>query len=173
MESRAPVQPPDAAAKPGWRDRLRGNQQLVSAFAVVTVAVAGLVAALMSRTEPQQPPRVQPAVSSAPQDVVHAPPVVVTAPPLRSPAARTGPAHRAAPDANTASNALGAGAVCRNCGVVESVAMLEGQRGYRMRIRMDDGSLRTIAQRGALPAGSRVVVEGSSVRILPAATPQG
>ncbi len=167
MESRGPAQPPHAAAKLRWRDRLRGNQQLVSAFAVVTVAVAALVAALMSRNEPQQQAQVQPPVSRAPQDVVRAPPVVVTAPPLQTPA-RTGPARRGGPDANTASKALGAGPACRECGVVESVAMLERRRGYQMRIRMDDGSLRTVAQRGALPAGSRVVVEGSSVRILPA-----
>jgi hypothetical protein len=34
-----------------------------------------------------------------------------------------------------------------------------------MRIRMDDGSLRTVEQRGALAAGTRVVVEGGSVRL--------
>ena len=173
MESRTPVQPPDASAKPRWRDRLRGNQQLVSAFAVVTVAVAGLAAALMSGTEPQREAQVQPAVSKTPQEVVRAPPPVVTAPPLQPPAARSDPSHRAATDANTASKALGAGPACAKCGVVESVAMLGGQRGYQMRIRMDDGSLRTVAQRGALPAGSRVVVEGGSVRILPGATGQG
>ena len=39
---------------------------------------------------------------------------------------------------------------------------------YQMHIRMDDGSTRTVEQRGALAAGSRVVVEGKSVRPLPA-----
>ena len=36
---------------------------------------------------------------------------------------------------------------------------------FQMRIRMDDGSLRTVEQRGALAAGTRVVVEGGSVRL--------
>jgi hypothetical protein len=39
-------------------------------------------------------------------------------------------------------------------------------RGYQMHVRMDDGSVRTIEQRGALAAGSRVVVEGKSLRPL-------
>lgn len=173
MESRAPVQPPDTPAKLRWRDRLRGNQQLVSAFAVVTVAVAGLAAALMSRTESQYDAQVQPPVSNAPQEVARAPQPVVKAPPLQPSAPRGAAAQRDASDANTGSKALGAGPACARCGVVESVAMLDRQRGYQMRIRMDDGSLRTVAQRGALPPGSRVVVEGSSVRVLPGATGQG
>ena len=53
-------------------------------------------------------------------------------------------------------------------GVVESVVALDRARdapvGYRMRIRMDDGSVRTVEQLGALAAGSRVVVAGDSVR---------
>jgi hypothetical protein len=175
MESRAPLQPTDAAAKIRWRDRLRQNQQLVSTFAVVTVAVAGLVAALMSHNEPQgqEQAKVQPPVSNAPHEVVRAPPMVVQAPPLQPPVPRTDPARRSAPAATMASKALGAGAACRKCGVVESIAMLDRQRGYEMRIRMDDGSLRTVAQRGALPAGSRVMVERGSVRMLPGATGQG
>ena len=43
--------------------------------------------------------------------------------------------------------------------------------GYQMHIRMDDGSTRTVEQRGALAAGSRVVVEGKSVRPLAAPLP--
>ncbi len=173
MESRAPLQPPDDAAKVRWRDRLRRNQQLVSAFAVATVAVAGLLAAFMSHNGAQEQARVQPPVSTTPQAVVRAPPMVVQAPPLQPSARGTERSPRTAPGVNTASNTLGAGPACRKCGVVESVSVLDRQRGYEMRIRMDDGSLRTVAQRGALPAGSRVVVERSSVRILPRATGQG
>jgi len=36
---------------------------------------------------------------------------------------------------------------------------------YQMRIRMNDGSYRTIEQGNAIAAGSRVVVEGNSVRV--------
>jgi hypothetical protein len=34
-----------------------------------------------------------------------------------------------------------------------------------MHIRMDDGSIRTVQQRGALAPGSRVMVEGETVRV--------
>lgn len=70
-------------------------------------------------------------------------------------------------------NELGAGPACSNCGVVESVAASQRQGLYRLRIRMDDGTVRTVEQRGALTAGARVVLEGSSVRVMPAATRQG
>ena len=42
-----------------------------------------------------------------------------------------------------------------------------------MHIRMDDGSTRTLQQRGALAAGSRVLVEGDSVRVLAEQTGAG
>lgn len=172
MESRAQPQPPGAEAKVRWTDRLRRNPQIVSAFAVVTVGVAGLAAALMSPTElqDQAPPQV---AAKVPKEVVRAPQQVVKAPPLQTPAGRAEPARRSPAEASVDSGALGAGPPCRDCGVVESVVMLERKHGYQMRIRMDDGSLRTVAQRGALPAGSRVVVERGRVRIMPGATGQG
>jgi hypothetical protein len=37
-------------------------------------------------------------------------------------------------------------------------------RAYQMHIRMDDGSTRTVEQRGALAAGSRVRLEGSTLK---------
>ncbi len=63
----------------------------------------------------------------------------------------------------------GAGPACRDCGVIESVVALvpraqDDAVAYRMRIRMDDGSLRTVEQRSALATGSRVIVAGGSVR---------
>ncbi|HQS30944.1 glycine zipper 2TM domain-containing protein [Polaromonas sp.] len=36
---------------------------------------------------------------------------------------------------------------------------------YQMRVRMNDGSVRTIEQPGAVAVGSRVVVEGNSMRV--------
>jgi|GEM_PF-414704 len=36
---------------------------------------------------------------------------------------------------------------------------------YQMRVRMNDGSVRTIEQSGAVAVGSRVVVEGNSMRL--------
>lgn len=70
-------------------------------------------------------------------------------------------------------NEMGAGPACRHCGVVESVAAGNQPGGYRIRVRMDDGTVRTVEHRSALAAGSRVVLEGGSVRVLPAATRQG
>jgi outer membrane lipoprotein SlyB len=66
---------------------------------------------------------------------------------------------------------MGAAPACRNCGVVQMVVAVHGYAqpqasGYQMHIRMDDGSMRMVQQRGALAAGSRVRVEGDSVRVL-------
>ena len=44
---------------------------------------------------------------------------------------------------------------------------------YVMRIRMRDGSMRTIEQTAALRKGSRVVVEGKTARLVRARHPQG
>lgn len=38
---------------------------------------------------------------------------------------------------------------------------------YQMRVRMHDGSLRTIEQASAVPSGSRVIVEGNTLRLAP------
>lgn len=40
---------------------------------------------------------------------------------------------------------------------------------YQMRVRMHDGSLRTIEQASAVPSGSRVIVTGNTLRLAPAA----
>lgn len=40
---------------------------------------------------------------------------------------------------------------------------------YQMRVRMHDGSLRTIEQASAVPSGSRVIVEGNTLRLAPTA----
>jgi outer membrane lipoprotein SlyB len=41
---------------------------------------------------------------------------------------------------------------------------------YQMRVRMNDGSLRTIEQASAVPSGSRVIVEGHTLRLAPTAS---
>jgi hypothetical protein len=71
------------------------------------------------------------------------------------------------------SNDMGAGPVCGNCGVIESSVASNQHGAYLLRIRMDDGTVRTVEQRGALAAGSRVLVEGGAVRVVSPATRQG
>jgi hypothetical protein len=70
-------------------------------------------------------------------------------------------------------NELGAGPACRDCGVVESIVPSKQHGGYRLRIRMDDGTMRTVDQRRAVAAGSRVFLEGGSVRVMPPPARQG
>jgi hypothetical protein len=123
------------------------TDKLVAAFAVGVVAVAGLAAALLTGRQDTSEPVVAgagPVEASANRNGV------VTAPPL---------------------NAMGAAPACGNCGVVQLVvAVYEyGQPqpdGYQMHIRMDDGTVRTVQQRGALAAGSRVLLDGETVRVL-------
>ncbi|HSV50570.1 MAG TPA: glycine zipper 2TM domain-containing protein [Burkholderiaceae bacterium] len=43
---------------------------------------------------------------------------------------------------------------------------------YQMRVRMNDGSVRTIEQRSAVATGSQVTVEGNTLRVLPAPSAQ-
>jgi hypothetical protein len=104
---------------------------------------------------------------------------VVTAPPLKPPgrtmaAGSTSDTPGRSPD----TRALGSDSACAKCGVVETVVAVHGYAqpqasGYQMHIRMDDGSVRTVEQRGALAAGSRVIVERGSVRALPDPPGQG
>jgi hypothetical protein len=98
---------------------------------------------------------------------------VVKAPPVKPSPGTAGQPQRRTAEAPMSSNTLGAGPACANCGVVESVAPVSQQGAFQMRIRMDDGTLRTVEQRGAVAAGSRVLLEGGSLRVMPAATRQG
>jgi hypothetical protein len=129
------------------------RETLIPALAVAAVALAAVAAAVMvQRTETQVQQKVaaesrQPQAQSQSQsrDVVHAPP-------LRSP-----------------TQAMGGGAACKTCGVVQTVVAVYDEggkkpRGFQMHIRMDDGTLRTVEQRGALAAGSRVLVEGNALK---------
>ncbi|HTH78390.1 MAG TPA: hypothetical protein VL593_05370 [Ramlibacter sp.] len=131
------------------------RETLIPALAVAAVAVAAVAAAVMvQRAETQVQQRVaaesrQPSTSTSAsttsRDVVHAPPL------------------------NSPTQSMGGSAACKTCGVVQTVVAVYDEggktpRGFQMHIRMDDGSLRTVEQRGALAAGSRVVVEGKSLK---------
>jgi hypothetical protein len=77
------------------------------------------------------------------------------------------PAVRSADRPANAARKQGAGPACHDCGVVVSVVTLEPQAqaspvAYQMRIRMDDGSVRTVEQLGPLATGSRVMLAGGS-----------
>lgn len=165
--------PGGAGARAPWAERLRRARTLVPTLAVVTVVVAALAATVMVTRPDWQDANRPPAMSMGEQEVVRAPPLVVKAPPLKAAPAPAGQSQRQTGAANMASKALGAGPGCRNCGVVESVAVVNQNGTFQMRIRMDDGTVRTVEQRGAVAAGSRVLLEGGSVRVMPAATRQG
>jgi hypothetical protein len=173
----APADPPAqrggaAPTAAGANDevRARRKESLLPAFAVGLVAVAALTAALMSaRPNSAEPAAAVQADAGGPvsaKDVVRAPPLK---PPAGSASAEGKP---------PATQAMGAGAACADCGVVQMVVAVHGHAqprasGYQMHIRMDDGTTRTVEQRGALAAGSRVRVDGDSVRLLAQRPEQG
>lgn len=156
-------------------ERVRRMETWISRGAVVLVVVSAVLAAVMSqRFDPAEPVLQQaeeaPDAAAGQKGVVQAPPLK-PAPIVAQRAAKPG-------DARNAAAVLGAGPACRNCGVIEMVVAVHGYEqpeasGYQMHIRMDDGSVRTVEQRGALAAGSRVVVERDSVRVLPERAGQG
>jgi len=165
------VEAPGAAmppARPSWRERLHIDGSTVPAAAVVAVAVVSVATAVMvsRQTGEQKDVRPPPGVAESGQ-VVKAPPLVVKAPPLRSPRKLAQAPDRR--DGALSTHSAGAGPACRNCGVVESVASNRPST-YQMLVRMDDGTVKSIEQRAAFPAGSRVVVEGGALR---AATENG
>jgi hypothetical protein len=145
-----------ARRRGGWSDRLRRDKSWVPTASVVAVAVAAVAAAVMvTHTETREGSQ-QAIVAPTSRDVVKAPPLVAKAPPLAQ--------------ASKGLNAMGGAPACRNCGVVKTViAKKDGAQratvSYLMEIWMDDGSLRTVEQRGALPAGSRVIIDGEVVRL--------
>lgn len=163
----SPEPAPDAATQPPAEPTPQRVRRRAGAYApqLAVLAVAGAaVAAAFMGTRPEGP--AQDSASSPPparRAVVRAPPLVVEAPPLRK--LRT--ADRGAAPARSATRAMGAAPACERCGVVESVAVAAPGQGFRMHIRMDDGTLRTLEQRGALAAGTRVEVDGGSVRLMP------
>ncbi|MDP3762297.1 MAG: hypothetical protein Q8R01_17470 [Ramlibacter sp.] len=149
---------------PPDRKRRADRASLAPTLAVLAVAGAAVAAAFMG-TQPDAPNAQSAAVAPAPrQEVVRAPPLVVKAPPLK-PVKPAAPGGQQGSELRGATRAMGAAPACNECGVVETVVAARPGEGFQMRIRMDDGSLRTVEQRGALAAGTRVVVNGASVRL--------
>jgi hypothetical protein len=160
-----------AGARP-VSDPPRRSETLVPYFAVGIVAATALAAALMAAGPDAPAPVVEQAdnkTTAAAKEVVQAPPLATKVPTV---------ATEGNPPTRTPTNAMGGAPACRNCGVVQMVVAVHGYAekrpsGYQMHIRMDDGSTRTVQQRGALAAGSRVQVEGESVRVLSRSSGQG
>jgi hypothetical protein len=163
----SPEPAPEAGNTPPADPARPPARKLAAAYApkLAVLAVAGAaVAAAFMGTRPDSPAQESAAAPPPPrQAVVRAPPLVVEAPPLRKLPA----ADRVSPPESRAAHAMGAAPACERCGVVESVAAATPGQSFQMRIRMDDGSMRTLEQRGALAAGTRVVVDGGSVRLMP------
>jgi hypothetical protein len=141
--------------------------KLVALCAVGVVTVASLGAALVAG---RQDPAQAVVAGAGPVDPSANQKDVVTAPPLKTPAAMVAQNSMQA-SSRTATNAMGAAPVCRDCGVVQIVVAVyeHGEprpNGFQMHIRMDDGRIRTVQQRGALAAGSRVMVDGETVHVL-------
>lgn len=142
MQSDTEEREPREDGRPSaWRSHWNHARVWVPALAVTAVAVMAMLAAVMvtqAGPEPADPARPTAAVSR--HDRLSQP----------------GKTQVAA-------------SACRDCGVVESVVMLERKTqaypvAYQVRIRMDDGTVRTVEQPGAPAAGSRVMVAGGSAR---------
>jgi hypothetical protein len=151
-----------------WLRALRQAERWVPMLAVVLVAVTAVATALMSSRFDDTVATQEVETPADPTHVVQAPPLKGSAP------AQMAAADREPPD----TAAMGGPRACRNCGVVEMVVAVHGYAqptasGYQMHIRMDDGSVRTVEQRGALAAGSRVVVDRNAVRVLAERAGQG
>lgn len=167
----AAADPPEGAgeAPSGPDPRVRWRREtLIPTITVAVVAVTAVITSVVvSRTE-------LPTLDAQMAQTEQAP--VVKAPPLKPAPAPVAKAPAAAGESRNGGNAMGANIACRNCGVVQMVVAVHGYgqpkpSGYQMHIRMDDGTTRTVEQRGALAAGSRVVVEGQTVRALSAPLP--
>ena len=160
----------DATGRTSWLGALRRAERWVPTLAVVLVAVTAVATALMSSRFDDTVANQEAETPADPAHVVQAPPLK-GAPPSVTQAAAADPGR---PDTAT----MGGPRACRNCGVVEMVVAVHGYAqpkasGYQMHIRMDDGSVRTVEQRGALAAGSRVVVDRDAVRVLAERAGQG
>ena len=129
------------------------GRRFIPALAVLAVACAAFAAAWMTlrpfdddRGRPERPLDV-PVVRAPPIDVPNT--AVIGGPPAPM---------------NTG---------CANCGVVESVTMLQNHSLFQMHVRMGDGSVRTVEQPVPLVAGSRVVLRDGVARQLPVPSTQG
>lgn len=154
----------DASASKPDSKRRADRASLIPTLSVLAVAIAAVATAFMA-TRPEPEVRAVASAPKPPQAVVRAPPLVVTAPPLKQ--SKPAPqARQPGGEPRGSANAMGSAPACEQCGVVETVLAAEKPgEGFQMRIRMDDGSVRMVEQRGALAAGTRVVVQGGAVRL--------
>jgi hypothetical protein len=127
-----------SSPSPGERHR-----NTLSAAAVTAVAVAALAAAWFS-LRPDSAGPAHPGRPDRPLDtpVVHAPPI----------------------DQASNTSVLGAAPACRNCGMVEAVAVQDNHTRFQVLVRMDDGTTRKLEQAVPVLAGSRVIVQGGVAR---------
>ena len=131
-------------------ERHRHTRTFIPALAVLAVALAA-VATTWFTTRPLTEDRGRP----PPLEVA-----VVRAPPIEAP--------------NTAvMGAAPSRVACANCGVVEAVVMLQNHSLFQMKVKMNDGSYRTVEQPVPMVAGSRVIVEGGRARPAPVNSTQG
>lgn len=166
--------PVSRGSRPRPKARKRRARSPVPAIAAGLVAATAVATALIV-TRGDAPNVTEPA--PLPPDAAQDRTGVVTAPPLKAPSRPVAQGPPTNPERPT-NGREHASPACRNCGVVQMVVAVHGYAqpqpsGYQMHIRMDDGSVRTVEQRGALAAGSRVIVERDSVRVLTQRPSQG
>lgn len=89
--------------------------------------------------------------------------------PLEAPVVKAPPIT--APDTSVAGGPPAAD--CPQCGVVEAVAVTQNHGAFQVRVRMSDGSVRTLEQATPVVAGSRVVVQGGVAKPAPNGPNQG
>ena len=179
MDTTQTVSPGAVQAEPA-----RTSRPLLVTMGVMAVAIVGLAAALVMSSKDGTPPADTQAVvtttttTTVPKAPLDAPDEALpkaAAKPTPKPAAK--PVQQAQgsaqntqrPDTRTAG--ANPAPACANCGVVESVTTgnqieknMKSYTAYQMHVRMADGSTRTIEQRNAVAAGTRVVVDGNSLR---------
>lgn len=126
------------------------RRNLITSLSVAAVAAAALIATWVS---------LRPATEGGmrPSRPLEAP--VVKAPPIT------------APDTSVAGGPPAAD--CPQCGVVEAVAVTQNHGAFQVRVRMSDGSVRTLEQATPVVAGSRVLVQGGVAKPAPNAQTQG
>jgi hypothetical protein len=127
------------------------RRNLITSLSVAAVAAAALIATWATLRPSAEDDRMRPA------HPLEAP--VVKAPPIT------------APDTSVAGGPPTAD--CPQCGVVEAVAVTQNHRAFQVRVRMSDGSVRTLEQATPVVAGSRVVVQGGVAKPAPNAQSQG
>ena len=178
--------------QPAWGDRLRPRKALIPTLAVVAVTVAALATTLAAVARPAVS-TYQPAVQTAQPrpPVCHNCGVVESAVAVQ----RQGQPKGIAGTQVTPGMAIGGvvGGLLGNQighGNGRAATTVLGAAGgayaghaiekkttkytvYQMRIRMNDGTVRTVEQRNPVTVGSRVVLDHGAIRLARAGSPQG